>query len=72
MTADILMLFIYLLIHFIVVSLAVLIGLWLYYVTEWVMDRFFDKPQSSGIGRPKTYSNRLAVKLAKNIGQRRD
>lgn len=60
MTADILMLFIYLLIHFIVVSLAVFIGLWLYYATEWVMDKFFQKPKARGLHRPDAYANTLA------------
>lgn len=44
MTADLIMLFLYLLVHFIVVSLAVLIGLWLFYVTEWVLEKLNDQP----------------------------
>lgn len=47
MTADFLMLFIYLLLHFIIVSLAVFIGLWVYYATEWVMDKFLQKTESA-------------------------
>ena len=39
MTVDIFMLALYLLVHFIVISLAVLVGLWLYYLTEWLMDK---------------------------------
>ncbi len=44
MTADFLMLAIYLLVHFIVISLAVLIGLWLYSITEWLLDKWSNNP----------------------------
>ena len=44
MTVDIFMLALYLLVHFIVISMAVLVGLWLYYLTEWVMDKLTNNP----------------------------
>lgn len=44
MTVDILMLALYLLVHFIVISMAVLIGLWLFYITEWVLDKLTNNP----------------------------
>lgn len=44
MTVDIFMLALYLLVHFIVISVAVLVGLWLYYLTEWLMDKLTNNP----------------------------
>lgn len=44
MTVDILMLALYMLVHFIVISMAVLVGLWLYYITEWLMDKLSNTP----------------------------
>ena len=44
MTVDIFMLALYLLVHFIVISMAVLVGLWLYYLTEWLMDKLTINP----------------------------
>ena len=44
MTVDIFMLALYLLVHFIVISMAVLVGLWLYYLTEWLMDKLTNNP----------------------------
>ena len=44
MTIDILMLAIYLLLHFLVISTAVLVALWLFYITEWVMDKLANNP----------------------------
>lgn len=44
MTVDIFMLALYLLVHFIVISIAVLVGLWLYYLTEWLMDKLTNTP----------------------------
>ena len=44
MTVDIFMLALYLLVHFIVISMAVLVGLWLYYLTEWLMDKLTNTP----------------------------
>ena len=38
------MLALYLLVHFIVISMAVLVGLWLYYLTEWLMDKLTNTP----------------------------
>lgn len=61
MTADFLMLAIYLLVHFIVISLAVLIGLWLYAITEWVLNKWGNSPldQTRPIGRlPNQLPNR--------------
>ena len=44
MTVDIFMLALHLLFHFIIVSVAVLVGLWLYYLTEWLMERLTRNP----------------------------